>query len=236
MIPLTCEEKREQLLTIYRKVSLLSQKNGCSVWRIRHRELERDLVLHELPSPNAVYEELCSVRSPHLPAVYDVFSLDDGMIVLEEYIDGLTVAQVAETGRYRPAGAKQIIHAVCDGLTVLHNRNIVHRDIKPENIMVDANGRVVLIDFNAARKVSLKSRDTVVMGTLGYASPEQLGISQTDARADIYAAGILLNVLLTGKHPSDELARGHMGRVVRKCTDIDPTRRYQTAQKLADSL
>ena len=74
------------------------------------------------------------------------------------------------------------------------------------------------------------------MGTVGYVSPEQLGLSQTDARTDIYAAGILYNVMLTGQHPSISIARGHAGRIVRKCTAVNPDERYQTAQKLAEAL
>ena len=233
---MNCEEKLQELLKLYRRVTLLSDKNGCKVLRIRHRELQRDLVLHILPAANSVYETLCGLRSRNLPEIYEVFSLEDGMIVLEEYIEGLSVYEVAETGKYRKSGAVNIVRAVCNGLSVLHENGIVHRDIKPENIMVDKTGRVVLIDFNAARKISAKSKDTVVMGTVGYASPEQLGISQSDARTDIYAMGVLLNVLLTGLHPSEKLAHGLMGRIVKKCTSVNPNDRYQTAQSLARAL
>ena len=74
------------------------------------------------------------------------------------------------------------------------------------------------------------------MGTVGYASPEQLGIAQSDARTDIYVAGVLLNVMITGKHPSQQLAGGHAERIVKKCTHINPNDRYQTAEKLAEAL
>ena len=233
---MNCEEKLEELLKIYRKVALLSDKNGCKVLRIRHRELQKDLVLHILPPGNTVYETLCGIRCENLPAVYDLFPLDDGTVVLEEYIDGLTVEQVLETGRYRESGAVKVVQAVCNGLAVLHESQIVHRDVKPENILIDKSGRVVLIDFNAARRISAKSKDTVVMGTIGYASPEQLGLTQSDARTDIYAVGVLLNVMITGKHPSSQIARGRIGRIVRKCTGVNPNDRYQTAEKLIDAL
>lgn len=233
---MNCEEKLQALWQTYRRVSLLSDKNGCKVFRIRHRELQKDLVLHLLPSANGVYETLCGIRCEHLPAVYDVFPLDDGMIVLEEYIEGLTVSQIAETGKYRKRGAIKVIGAVCDGLGVLHDNGIVHRDIKPENIMVDGNGRVVIIDFNASRRMSAKPRDTVIMGTVGYASPEQLGIAQSDARTDLYAVGVLLNVMITGKHPSETVARGRIGRIVRKCTAIHPDDRYRSAKQLSAAL
>lgn len=233
---MNCEDKLQELLKIYVKVTLLSDKNGCRVLRLRHRELQKDLVLHILPAHNTVYETLCGIRCEHLPSIYEVFHLDDGIIVLEEYIEGLTVFEVAETGKYRKRGAVKVVKSVCAGLAVLHENGIVHRDIKPENIMIDKNGRVVIIDFNAARKVSAKQMDTVIMGTVGYAAPEQLGVTQSDARTDIYAVGVLLNVMLTGKHPSEQIARGRLGRVVRKCTNVNPNDRYQSASKLADAL
>ena len=75
-----------------------------------------------------------------------------------------------------------------------------------------------------------------MMGTVGYAAPEQLGISQTDARSDVYAAGVLYNVMLTGQHPSVTIASGKAGRVVRKCTAVNPAERYQTAAELWAAL
>lgn len=74
------------------------------------------------------------------------------------------------------------------------------------------------------------------MGTVGYASPEQLGLSQTDARTDIYASGVLCNVMLTGQHPSVTIAPGKAGRIVRKCTAVNPDERYQTAAELRSAL
>ena len=97
-------------------------------------------------------------------------------------------------------------------------------------------GVVFINPLFAARKISSAGKDTVVMGTVGYASPEQLGVAQSDARTDIYAVGVLLNVMITGKHPSEKLAKGKAGRIVRKCTSVNPDERYQTAEKLANAL
>lgn len=133
-------------------------------------------------------------------------------------------------------GALRVMREVCAGLSVLHENGIVHRDVKPENVMVEANGRVVLLDFNTSRSLSQNSRDTVVMGTVGFAPPEQLGVARTDARTDVYAAGVMLNVLLTGKHPAEQLAPGRYGRIVRKCTAVNPNDRYPTAKALAAAL
>ncbi|MBQ7171453.1 MAG: serine/threonine protein kinase [Clostridia bacterium] len=232
----TREEYLARLLTEYRVVSVLSEKNGCRTLRLRHRALGRDLVLHLLPFCSPVYETLRSLRCVNLPEVYDAVRLSDGEAVLEEYVDGVTVAAVTEIRRYRYREAREVMIGVCSALAVLHERALVHRDVKPENVMISATGRVVLIDFNVSRTVSDRPRDTVVMGTVGYAPPEQLGIAQSDARADIYAAGVLFNVMLTGCHPSETLAPGRAGRIVKKCTQVNPKDRYQNVRRLLNAL
>ena len=231
---------REQYLTeifkAYSLVSVLSDKNECSVLRVRNKSTEQDMVVRSFPKSISAYEELYSINCANLPLIYDVITLDDGQIVLEEFIEGVTIADVMESGKYRYMGTRKVLRSVCHALTVLHERGIVHRDVKPENVMISKDGRVVLIDFNAARKISSASKDTVIMGTVGYASPEQLGVAQSDARTDIYALGVLLNVMITGKHPSEKLAKGKAGRIVRKCTSVNPDERYQSAEKLAHVL
>ena len=226
----------KSLLQRYSLVAVLSEKNECNVLRLRNKTTGQDLVLRSFPKHLDAYEILCAIRCENLPEVYDAIDVDDGQIVLEEYIDGITVAEVMQTGKYRYWGARKILSEICNALSVLHSRSIVHRDIKPENVMIEKTGRVVLIDFNASRKESVAGKDTVIMGTVGYASPEQLGLSQTDARTDIYAAGVLLNVMLTGKHPTEAFARGRAGQIVRKCTALNPDDRYQAADKLSHAL
>ena len=233
---MTREDCLTDLLKLYDVVTVLSEKNGCKVLRLRNKASGRDLILRSLPTQAETYELLCNIRCENLPETYDVFHTRDGQIVLEEYIDGITVAQVMESGRYHYRGAKRVLQGLCAALQVLHDRGIIHRDIKPENVMIDANGRVVLIDLNASHKESDANRDTVIMGTVGYVAPEQLGLSQSDARTDVYAAGVLLNVMLTGSHPTKAFARGKAGRIVRKCTALNPDDRYQSADKLAAAL
>ncbi len=233
---MTCEQYIENVFKTYRLVNVLAEKNDCLAYRIRHKTLEKDLVLHRFPKAVIAYQKLSEIRSEHLPLIYDVIDLEDGQIVLEEYLEGLTIAEVMVSGRYRYRGAARVLRGVCNGLEILHRYGLVHRDVKPENVVITKNGRVVLIDFNASRQCSKAEKDTVIMGTVGYASPEQMGVSQSDARADIYAVGVLLNVMLSGKHPSEEIVGGRAGRIVRKCTAMHPDERFQSAEKLAKAL
>ena len=232
----TREEYLKSLFDVYSLVSVLSDKNGCKVLRVRNKVTARDMIVRSFFSPVRAYEELYNISSVNLPFIYDVINTVDGQIVLEEFVDGVTVAEVMESGSYHYWGARKVIRSVCNALAILHERNLVHRDIKPENIVIGKDGRVVLIDFNAARKLTIAKKDTVIMGTVGYASPEQLGVAQSDARTDIYALGVLLNVMITGEHPSEKIAEGKVGRIVRKCTNVNPDDRYQSVEKLANSL
>ena len=231
---------REQYLTevfnAYSLVSVLSDKNECKVLKLKNKDNNNHIVVRSFPKVISAYEELYNINAQNLPLIYDVINCDDGQIVLEEFIEGVTISEVMESGNYHYLGTRKVIRAVCHALNVLHERNLVHRDIKPENVVIGKDGRVVLIDFNAARKISSAIKDTVIMGTVGYASPEQLGVAQSDARTDIYAVGVLLNVMITGKHPSEKLAKGKAGRIVRKCTNVNPDERYQSAEKLAYAL
>ena len=137
---------------------------------------------------------------------------------------------------FTPRETRRILRQLCRALWVLHSMGAVHRDVKPENIVLRGQN-AVLIDFDAAR-IHKKSRenDTRVLGTIGYAAPEQYGFSQSDACSDIYSLGILMNVMLTGKHPSNQLAPGRFGRIITRCTQITPSKRYKNILRLLNEL
>lgn len=231
------EEYLSEIFEIYNIVKVLSSKDGNEVIRIRHKELNKDLVLRNYSSPISPYEKILGLAHPNIPTVFEALNFENGQIVLEEFIDGVTAAEVLEQGNYTYSGAVKIITGICGALLTLRDFNIVHRDIKPENIMITKNGGVKLIDLNAARiYCDEKQKDTVVLGTLGYAPPEQYGISQSDEKSDIYSLGVLLNVMLTGAHPSRRLAKGKAGKIVLRCTQIDPNSRFQSIEELVMKL
>ena len=134
---------------------------------------------------------------------------------------------------------------VCDVLEHLHNlpQPVIHRDLKPENILIQENGYLKIIDFNTAKQYEDgKDNDTVIIGTRKYAAPEQFGFSQSDARTDIYAMGVLMNYLLTKRYPDEYLYIAEsprekvMSGIIRKCTEFSPDSRYQTATALREEL
>ena len=233
---MTVEKYIKNFKRHYHLIHVYSDKHEYKVYHFRNKKADKDIILRCYSESITIYEELVNIKCSEIPEIYDVLYLENGMIVLEEFIDGITVAQVLESGCYKYSGAKKVIKSICSALTILHKTNCVHRDIKPENVMIEKTGRVVLIDFNASRKISNSKKDTVVLGTIGYASPEQYGITQSDTRSDIYALGVLLNVMLTGKHPSEKIAKGKAARIIRKCTCVNPDERYQTVEKLSNAL
>ena len=234
---MNCREYLDSLLTEFDRVKILSDKNGAMVLQLRNRRLGKDMIVKQYDVPVAAYCEVKTVRHKNMPEIYDVLQLADGQIVLEEFVRGTSVSQILECDTYTYRGACNVIKGVCAAVKTLHEKGIIHRDIKPENVMIADDGTVKLIDLNASRAVSPEQdRDTVILGTIGYAPPEQLGIAQSDKRTDIYAIGVLLNVMLTGEHPSKQLAKGRAGRIVQKCTLIDPDSRYASIDRLLEAL
>ena len=119
---------------------------------------------------------------------------------------------------------------MCDGLKELHEHNIIHRDIKPSNLILQS-GKIRLIDFDAARIFKEgKAEDTKLLGTKGYAPPEQYGSGQTDQRSDIYSLGVTMKNLLGSN------CKGHLKKILDKCTAYDPKNRFQNVDELKTAL
>ena len=220
----------EAVTTEYDTLRVLKQSPRGTVSVVRHKKSGTRYVFRRYSGSGEVYRRLLPVLCPHLPQIMEAAEQDGQTAVLEEYVQGDTLAELLMGARLTEREARQVT------LHVLHSMGAVHRDVKPENVILRGSD-AVLIDFDAARIYKDESEsDTQVLGTTGFAAPEQYGIFQSDERADIFSLGVLLNIMLTGKHPSREMAAGKMGRIVRKCTMTAPEQRYQSARALMEVL
>lgn len=150
---------------------------------------------------------LSKLQHPNIPQVVDSFQQGSKHYIVTEYVDGATLADMLAKrgGPFAEIEVRAWLKQLCDVLLYLHGRQppIIFRDLKPQNIMVDRTGQVKLIDFGIARFFKAgKARDTMLLGTPGYAPPEQHGHGQTDVRSDVFALGVTLYQLLTGYDPT----------------------------------
>ncbi len=220
----------------YEQIRLLKESPRGSVRLIRHRSTGQKFILRRFTGNAEVYQKLLSVSCQYLPRTLEVAERGSENLVLEEFVEGDTLDFLLRDILFSPGETKKIVAQVCQALWILHSMDAVHRDIKPENIIL-RGADAILIDFDAARLHKPEHEaDTQILGTTGFAAPEQYGLSQTDIRTDIYAMGVLINVMLTGEHPSKRLAEGRMGRVVERCTRVNPAKRYKNALRLMGAL
>ena len=230
------ESLLEAVTTEYDTLRVLKQSPRGAVSVVRHKKSGTRYVFRRYSGSGEVYRRLLPVLCPHLPQIMEAAEQDGQTAVLEEYVQGDTLAELLTGAKLTEKEARQVTMQLCQALHVLHSMGAVHRDVKPENVILRGSD-AVLIDFDAARIYKDESEsDTQVLGTTGFAAPEQYGIFQSDERADIFSLGVLLNIMLTGKHPSREMAAGKMGRIVRKCTMTAPEQRYQSARALMEVL
>jgi Tol biopolymer transport system component len=213
------------------------------------------------------------LNHPNITAVYDIGSHDGAPYVVSELLEGETLRSRLATGALVPRKALDYAIQIARGLAAAHEKGIVHRDLKPENLFVTDDGRVKILDFGLAKlKPELKSGEAtefptatagtepgVVLGTMGYMSPEQVRGRSADARSDIFAFGAILYEMLSGKRafhadtaadtitailtrePPDlsQMSREiHPGldRIVRHCLEKNPQERFQSARDLAFDL
>ena len=220
----------------FTEIKVLKDTSDRRITLLRHPVSHQLFVLRQSSGDPSVYRKLIGVQCDYLPRVYEVAEKDGQLLVLEEYIQGDSLDEVLHCGLLDRTQTRHYALQLCEALWVLHSFGAVHRDVKPENILLRGSD-AVLIDFDASRIQKLnQSSDTTMLGTNGYAAPEQYGVAQTDARTDIYALGVVMNVMLTGQHPAQVLAGGHLGRVIRRCTMMRPAQRYPNVRVLMDAL
>lgn len=184
----------------------------------------------------SVYESLKNNPFKNIATIHEILEDSTGLTVFEEFINGETLEELLQNnGSLHEKQVFDIFLQLCDALIHIHGMepSIIHRDIKLSNVMLSNDGVVKLIDFNTSRNYQEGyGKDTTIMGTAGYAAPEQFGFSQSDERSDIYSMGVLLNYLLTGKHIQEEITRGCFYTIVQRCTNMDPNQRYANVEQL----
>lgn len=208
----------------YEEIRELKKSEKSAVYLVREKGGDRLFVRKKLKGRHEVYGVLQDCSHPFLPELYQVTASDAGTVVIEEYIEGRPLCGDSLT----PGQMRRAVRELCMVLEFLHKKGIIHRDIKPSNILLAGDGHIRLIDFDAARMYrSDREQDTRLLGTRGYAPPEQYGFAQTDERADIYSLGVTLEQLL-GKKAN----RFAYKRIIRKCTRLDPDKRYQSVRQV----
>jgi serine/threonine protein kinase len=193
------------------------------------------------------------ISHPWLPHLVEVTEEDGFTVFVYSYIEGISLQKYLDI--YGPATPEKVIHwfiQLCEALHYLHTkleRPVIHRDIKPDNLIIDNGGNIHLIDLDIARyskHVSLK--DTIQLGSVGFAAPEQYGSGQSDEKTDIYGLGVSMYFALTGHsltEPPYQVLPPHMvskdipkslSEIIVKCTRTDPSDRYVHACDLLEEI
>ncbi len=258
----------------YRIENLVARSGMASIFRgtdlrtgnpvaikIPHPEMESDLVFFE----RFHREEEIGNRLSH-PSVMKVFAdkSRSQVYMVMEWVEGRLLRQILSEQKKLPAErAVRIALGICGALGYIHSQGVAHRDLKPENIMVDAEDRIKLIDFGIAANAGARritfAKLSQVMGTPDYISPEQVKGSRGDARSDLYALGVMLYEMLTGKTPFqgpnafaimndrvlnnpvppreiDPQISPQLQEIIYRALERDPRRRYATAREFAWDL
>ncbi|MGH9363951.1 MAG: protein kinase domain-containing protein, partial [Thermoanaerobaculia bacterium] len=213
------------------------------------------------------------LNHPNLTAVYDIGTHDDAPYGVQELLEGETLRSALVSGKLPPRRAIDYAIQIVQGLAAAHEKGIVHRDLKPENLFVTKDDRLKILDFGLAKLTHTEegsqatslptatagTEPGVVLGTLGYMSPEQVRGKSADARSDIFSFGAILYEMLSGKRafhgdsaadtmsailkedPPDlsvtnQVISPGLERIVRHCLEKNPERRFQSARDLAFNL
>jgi predicted Ser/Thr protein kinase len=250
-------------------------KGGMSVvYRARQKGLERAIALKVLKPGHrndADYRArfldegklAAKIRHPNVVNVYEAGEAADGTLwIAYELVEGRPFNRVVERGPPEPRQAVRWMLAVLAGLQAIHDGGILHRDLKPENVLLGEDGRPRIVDFGIARTVDRPTKLTesgIVVGTAGYISPETLIGRPATAKSDVYSAGVLAFVLVTGRPPFEQsdpikLMGMHIGapppdprslvaglpdaaaEAILIALEKDPAERPDTAAELAEML
>ena len=263
----------------YEIVSALGAGGMGEVFRARDVRLDREVAIKVLPPSTRDDREararfrreglaLSRLNHPNIEMVLDLGEHDGADYLVLELVPGETIASRLARGQVPEREAAAIGSQVAEALAEAHERGVLHRDLKPGNIMVTPKGRVKVLDFGLAKLAQMSGDDTRSMaltevgtatGTLAYMAPEQLLGEPVDARADLYALGVVLYELVTGRRPfratlvtalANEVLHGRLEPprasvpslsartqgVILRAMEREPARRYQTADEMLGEL
>jgi len=264
-------EPGTRLGTRYRVVGLLGRGGMGEVYRADDLELNQSVALKFLPEKVArnpadlarLRQEVRIARQiahPNVCRTYDIAEADGQVFVVMEYVDGEDLASVLRRlGRPTSDKALEIARQLCLGLGAAHENGVLHRDLKPANIMIDGRGRVRITDFGLAGTVEELAAEAGSAGTPAYMAPEQLRGGVATAQSDIFALGLVLYELFTGKRAADVAQRSDpsrpdsessprtpsslvadvdpaVERVILRCLERDPARRPHSAYAVFGAL
>ena len=217
-----------------------------SVKKVPHSHIDSDRIKTET-------EIALHLRHPLVPRLIDVIDHDGYMVFIYDYVEGLSLEKYVDIhGAIPEAKAVHWLLQICDILDYLHTafpQPVIHRDIKPANLIIDSEENIHLIDFNIARYAKpYASRDTICLGSIGFAAPEQYGTGQSDARTDLYGAGVSIYHALTENRldePPYQVLPPYVinkdvsksfSDIIIKLTQANPAMRYSSAKALKKDL
>ena len=240
-------------ISYYKVITPINESH--KVYLVRHQESGRFYVKKILDVYSAdVYRDLQEHPIPGLPRIIDSCEDNGSLIIIEEFISGLTLRDKIDFTSTKPCDFETI--NICDVLTIeqighyminlceilerLHSHNppLVHRDLKPSNIMITSCDNVVLLDFNAARfytGIDGRESDTKLLGTKGYAAPEQYGFGESSPQTDIFSVGKIIQECVnafTSQNSDSEnssLKENVFSDVIQRCTHYPSVRELKEA-------
>ena len=223
----------------YEVLAFLGNGGMGEVYKVRHiisQRVEAIKLLHAGSNQSPEMAErfvreirvLANLSHPNIAGLHTAFHHDHQLIMVMEFVDGMNLGERLARG-LKLQDSLDYMRQVLSALEYAHSREVIHRDIKPSNIMIDAAGRVKLLDFGLARVTAPGARLTSsrsMLGSVHYLSPEQIRGEQMDARSDMYALGVTFYELLTGRLPINgdslsDIIRGHLEIVPRSLSSLN---------------
>jgi serine/threonine protein kinase len=217
----------------YKTIAILNESHG--IYLVQNLTSNRIFVKKILDVYNIdIYKKLQFNPVPGTPRIIEFHEQNNQLTIIEEYISGTPLQEKLLEG-VSLNDVKTYMVDLCSILKKLHAfaPPIVHRDLKPSNIIITNFNRACLIDFNAAKNYSSSANeDTRLLGTHGYAAPEQYGFGSSSPQTDIYSLGVVLKEMLSSckQYPSE------LDMIVSKCTQMNPSERYSDISELENAL